>query len=143
EKASVEIRNNAQWTAISEDEITSINNNLELDENELKPEYIGMNILVKGVSNFTQTPRGHYLVFTENEKYENHDPYQVVLIVHGEVNPCAYAGGGVEAGTGRENIANKFPKAANRLRGLRGWVEKPGVIKKGMYMHILTPTGRT
>ncbi|MHA2170706.1 MAG: MOSC domain-containing protein [Candidatus Kariarchaeaceae archaeon] len=143
EKGSVEIRNNAQWTAISEDEIIAINKNLELDENELKPEYIGMNILVTGIPNFTKIPRGHYLVFTETEKYVNQDPNQVVLIVHGEVNPCAIAGAGVDAGTGRTNIANQFPKAANRLRGLRGWVEKPGVIKTGMYIHILYPTGRT
>jgi hypothetical protein len=143
EKGSVEIRNNAQWTAISEDEITAINDNLELDENELKPEYIGMNILIRGIPHFPKTPRGHYLVFTEKEKYVNQDPNQVVLIVHGEVNPCAIAGAGVEAGTGRKNIANNFPKAANRLRGLRGWVEKSGLIKKGMFVHILIPTGRT
>lgn len=143
EKGSVEIRNNAQWTAISEDEIRSINNNLELGENELQPEHIGINLLISGIKDFTFTPRGYYLAFTNSEKYINQDPSQVVLIVHGEVNPCTIAGKGVEAGTRRENLANKFPKAANNLRGLRGWVEKSGVIKRGMYLHILKPTGRT
>jgi hypothetical protein len=143
EKGSVEIRNNAQWTAVSKDELSLINNNLELEEDELKPEHIGINILVDEIPKFTETPRGYYLVFNETDKYVNHDPNQVVLIIHGEVNPCAIAGRGVEAGTGRTEIANNFPKAANRLRGLRGWVEKPGEIKEGMYVHVLTPTGRT
>ncbi len=81
--------------------------------------------MLSGIRDFTSTPRGYYLAFTETEEYINHDPNQVVLIIHGEVNPCNIAGRGVEAGTGKDNIANKFPKAANGLRGLRGWVEKP------------------
>ena len=63
-EGSVEIRNNAQWTAISDDELRSINKNLRLGEDELHPEHIGSNILQSGIKEFTATPRGYYLAFT-------------------------------------------------------------------------------
>lgn len=143
EKGSVEIRNNAQWVAVSEEEIVRINQNLELGEDELKPTFIGSNILVHGIKDFTRIPRGYYMVFTHAQIYRPNLEDQVVLIIHGEVNPCTIAGKGVESGVNRDNLAARFPKAANHLRGLRGWVEKPGSIEPGMFIHVLEPTGRT
>ena len=55
-----------------------------------------------------------------------------VLVIDGENEPCRKAGGAiVRAVKGDPALASRFVKAAQRLRGVVAWVERPGTIRRG------------
>ncbi|MFM8775070.1 MAG: molybdenum cofactor sulfurase, partial [Actinomycetota bacterium] len=60
-------------------------------------------------------------------------------LVGGENLPCTIAGGLVEGRYGTRPEA--FPKAAMGLRGVTGWVERPGTIRPGTPVTVVPPTG--
>jgi hypothetical protein len=138
-----EIKNNKQWTAISLKNLREIENNLNLENEEIDAGYLGYHILVEGIDKFSNVARGSYLIISPYSEFKRGDPENIALIVHGEIIPCTIAGKSVELNLENRKIASKFPKAANGIRGLRGWVEVPGIVKAGQYIHLLEHTGRT
>lgn len=115
-----EMRNDRQISLLAVEELAEIADGLGIPQ--VEAEWIGGNIVVEGLPQFSMIPPRTRLMFAGG----------VVIGIEGQNAPCKYAGQMVaEAHTGRPEIALDFVKVAKRLRGLVGWVERPGVITPG------------
>ena len=115
-----EIRNERQLSLIAPDEMSVIAQRLDIPE--IKPEWIGANLLLEGIGNLTMLPPRTLLFFDGG----------VTIKIDGDNAPCRLAGRSIANQIeGREDIEMGFPKLGQHLRGLVGWVEKPGVIANG------------
>lgn len=115
-----EMCNERQISILSEQELTEIAQRMEIPL--LKAEWIGGNILIDGIPDFSLVPPRTRLVFEGG----------AVIRVDGDNAPCRFAGQAIaENNPGHEGLDLAFPKLARRRRGLVGFVEKPGVIKAG------------
>ncbi len=122
------IRNDRQVSVISVEELEIVAERLELPE--IRPEWLGANLLLQGISRLTQLPPTTRLFFQQG----------AVLYVSGENAPCIHPGRVIQAAhPGREDLAAAFTKAALHLRGLIAVVEKPGVIARGDSFVVKTP----
>jgi hypothetical protein len=115
-----QIRNERQLSLLAPDELQTAANMLLIPE--IKPEWIGGNVLVEGIPNFTHLPPRTLLFFAGGP----------TLKVDGDNHPCRKAGKGIAKHfDGRRDIETGFVKAAENRRGLVAWVEKPGKIALG------------
>ncbi|HEV7252245.1 MAG TPA: MOSC domain-containing protein [Mesorhizobium sp.] len=117
-----EMRNERQLSIVAPDELARVAGLMGL--NELRPEWLGANLLLDGIPHLSFLPAGTLLFFGGG----------VTLKVDAQNGPCRIAGRqvGLRAGLDDPRDAElAFPKAAKRLRGLVAWVEKPGVIRAG------------
>lgn len=115
-----EMCNERQISILSVEELRAIARRMDISD--LKAEWIGGNILVSGIPSLSLVPPRTRLVFEGG----------VVIRVDGDNAPCRIAGNAIGQNfPGREGLDLLFPKAAQKLRGLVGYVEKPGVLKAG------------
>jgi hypothetical protein len=115
-----EMCNERQVSILSLEELSLIAARMEIAE--LKPEWIGGNIALVGIPNLTRVPPRTRLVFEGG----------AVIRVDGDNAPCRFAGAEIaEHVPDREGLDLLFPQKATRLRGLVGYVEKPGSIAPG------------
>lgn len=121
------IFNYRQISAVSEEELEAIANSLGITE--IKPEWLGANILLRGIPNLTSLPPTSRLYFAQGP----------TLMVYGENTPCRFAGEQIEAHYEKERLAVGFVKAAMFQRGLVGWVEKEGSINLGDICKVEVP----
>ncbi|MBX3580519.1 MAG: molybdenum cofactor sulfurase [Rhizobiaceae bacterium] len=125
-----EIRNERQLSIVAPDELSMIAERMGLTG--LKPEWIGANLALEGVPHLSMLPAGTMLFFAGG----------VTLKIDGQNHPCRLAGRSVAEHSGmadREAGSLLFVKAAKRLRGLVGWVEKPGTITAGEDVSVRLP----
>lgn len=125
-----EIRNERQITIVSPDELAVVTRRMGLPE--LKPEWIGANLLVSGLERLSFLPSGTLLFFRGG----------VTLKVDGQNHPCRLAGRSVAENARMEDHqagALAFAREARRLRGLTAWVEKPGRIAAGEEITVRVP----
>jgi MOSC domain len=125
-----EIRNERQVSLVSIADLEAIAAAMGLAQ--VRPEWLGANIVVSGLPDFSLIPPRTLLFFEGG----------VTLKVDGQNAPCRSAGRAVAAGAGLHNadeVAMKFVKAAKRLRGLVAWVEKPGTIAVGAQFEARLP----
>ena len=125
-----EMRNERQLSIVAPDELAIVAGRMEIDE--LKPEWIGANLLLSGVPQLSMLPAGTMLFFKGG----------VTLKVDGQNAPCRVAGRAIarHAGMPNEDAGSLlFPKVARRLRGLVAWVEKPGRIEAGEDVSVRVP----
>jgi len=113
------IRNERQVTIVSNVELALIA--AEMGITEIRPEWIGTNLLIDGIPNLTRLPPRARLFFASG----------AALLVTGENKPCTVAGKAIEQQVGQPGLADKFPKAALHRRGLTAAVERPGMIRVG------------
>ncbi|MBL4891740.1 MAG: molybdenum cofactor sulfurase [Rhizobiaceae bacterium] len=123
-----EMRNERQISILSVEELTETAPAMGLDE--LKPEWIGANLVLEGIPNMSYLPPRSLLFFDGG----------VTLRVDGYNAPCRLAGGSIATHVGavgdgedatRTDMALSFKDAAHMKRGLVAWVEREGVIKPG------------
>jgi hypothetical protein len=114
-----EMRNERQISLLSQEELQDVAMAMGLDE--IKPEWIGANLLIAGIPNLTQLPPRTCLFFEGG----------VTLRIDGDNAPCRVAGKAIAEATGNGDAELSFPKHAKDKRGLVAWVEKSGVIKEG------------
>ncbi len=117
-----EISNERQLSIVAPDELALVASRMELDE--IRPEWIGANLLVEGLPALSMLPAGTLLFFAGG----------VTLKVDAQNGPCRIAGRSIAEHAGLSDpiaAALAFPKAAKRLRGLVAWVEKPGLVREG------------
>lgn len=133
------IRNNRQWTAISGEELATIQHNLGLKET-VEAAHIGFNTQIDGLGSITQLPPLTHLVFSPHSTFEAKRPEDVVWVVYAEVLPCEIAGSALAHRFQDPKLASAFPKASLGLRGCTGYVDKGGFIETDWYVHQLTPT---
>jgi MOSC domain len=115
-----QMRNEQQVSILAEDELAAVAAELNIDE--LKPEWIGGNIVLSDIAFLSLLPPRTLLMFAGG----------VTIRVDGGRGPCRHSGRSIaENVTGREDLELAFPKLAKHRRGLVGWVEIPGTIKSG------------
>ncbi len=117
-------RNNRQWTGVSVEELSLIQERMELQE-PLSAETLGANICVAGIPNFSQLAKGDRLIF----------PSGATLIVENYNPPCTDMSENIaelHATISGEPIGRlEFNKQAKRIRGVVGSIEVAGVINTG------------
>ncbi len=125
-----EMRNERQLSIVAADELAEIAARMGLAE--IRPEWIGANLLINGLSRLSMLPSGTMLFFKGG----------VTVKIDAQNGPCRLAGRAVAENAGMADIqagALAFPKAAKRLRGLVAWVEKPGRIEAGEEVSVRVP----
>ncbi|MBX9451056.1 MAG: molybdenum cofactor sulfurase [Mesorhizobium sp.] len=125
-----EMRNERHLSIVAPDELAGIATRMGIEE--VKPEWIGANLLIDGVPQLSMLPSGTMLFFKNG----------VTLKVDGQNVPCRVAGRSVAVNAGmndHEAGSLLFPKVARRLRGLVAWVEKPGRIEAGEEISVRIP----
>ncbi|MES0130082.1 molybdenum cofactor sulfurase [Mesorhizobium sp. M0029] len=125
-----EIRNERQISIVAANELGVVAERMGLAE--IKPEWIGANLLIEGVPHLSMLPSGTLLFFRGG----------VTIKVDAQNGPCRLAGRSIAENAGMadpEAGALAFPKAAKRLRGLVAWVEKPGRMTTGEEISVRVP----
>jgi hypothetical protein len=125
-----EMRNERQLTLVAPDELAIVAERMGLAE--VKPEWIGANILLEGLPRLSMLPPGTLLFFEGG----------ATLKVDGQNHPCRLSGRSIAQHAGMEDVeagALLFPKMAKRLRGLVAWVEKPGTVRLGEKISVRVP----
>ncbi|MER9349362.1 MOSC domain-containing protein [Mesorhizobium sp. M0227] len=125
-----EMRNERQISIIAADELAIVAERMDLTE--IKPEWIGANLVIEGVPNLSMLPAGTLLFFKGG----------VTIKVDAQNGPCRIAGRSIAENAGMVDVeagALLFPKMAKRLRGVVAWVEKPGTVKTGEEISVRVP----
>lgn len=125
-----EMRNERQLSIVAADELAVVAAQMGLDE--IKPEWIGANMLIEGVPHLSMLPAGSLLFFKGG----------ATIKIDAQNKPCRIAGRSIAENAGmadHETGALAFPKVAKRLRGLVAWVEKPGSIAVGEEISVRVP----
>ncbi|CDX13314.1 conserved hypothetical protein [Mesorhizobium sp. ORS 3324] len=125
-----EMRNERQLSLVAADELAIVAERMGIAQ--IKPEWIGANLLIEGVPHLSMLPAGSLLFFKGG----------ATIKVDAQNGPCRFSGRSVAEHAGmadHEAGALLFPKVAKRLRGLVAWVEKPGVIKAGEEISVRVP----
>jgi MOSC domain-containing protein YiiM len=123
-----EIRNTRQISIISIEELTVIADNMGVAE--LKPEWLGANLLVSGIPNFSQIPPSTRMIFAGGAS----------LVVDLENSPCKYPGEIIERH--HPGFGKLFAKAAVGRRGVTAWVEREGHINTSDAINLYIPPQR-
>lgn len=125
-----EMRNERQLSIVAPDEMAVVAQRMGIGE--VKPEWIGANLLISGIPRLSMLPAGTLLFFRGG----------ATLKVDAQNGPCRIAGRSIAEHVGMADLdtgALLFPKAAKRLRGLVAWVEKPGRIARGEEISVRIP----
>lgn len=125
-----EMRNERQLSIVAPDELALIAGAMRLDE--VKPEWMGANLLIEGIPNLSMLPSGAMLFFKSG----------VTLKIDGQNKPCRLTGRSIaDHARMPDRAAGEmlFPKVAKRLRGLVAWVERPGRIESGEAVSVRIP----
>ena len=131
-KRGTPMRNERQISILAEDALVQIAKNMDIEQ--LKPGWIGGNLVIDGIANFSMLPPRTVLIFEGG----------VTLRVDGYNGPCRFAGGAIAAHVGgqkgegeagydpaKSDLALAFSPAARLKRGLVAWVEREGIIRPG------------
>lgn len=125
-----EMRNERQISIVSPAEMARVATAMGIGQ--VKPEWLGANLLVDGVEDLSMLPAGTLMFFRGG----------VTLKMDSQNGPCAIAGALVAERAGMADIdagSKLFPKVARRMRGLLAWVEKPGRITPGEEISVRLP----
>ncbi|MCO5069886.1 MAG: MOSC domain-containing protein [Rhizobiaceae bacterium] len=125
-----EMRNERQVSLVAPDELATVASRMGITE--VRPEWIGANLVIDGVSTLSMLPSATLLFFEGG----------VTLKVDRQNAPCAIAGRSLAQNAGMSDAqagALLFAKEARRLRGLVAWVEKPGTIHAGEKVSVRVP----
>lgn len=129
-RRGTEMRNERQLTLVAPDELARVAAAMALPE--LKPEWIGANLLLDGLPDLSMLPPASLILFEGG----------ATLKIDAQNAPCRLAGRNVARRAGMADaLAGEmaFPKAAARLRGLTAWVEKPGTVRLGERAVVRVP----
>ncbi len=124
-----EIRNVRQFSIISAEETAAAAAEIGLDE--VKPEWMGASIMVKGLPDFTHVPPSSRL----------QAPSGATLVIDMENRPCMFPG--------KEEVEPHHPGKGKLLksalkdrRGVTAWVEREGLLKVGDSLTLHVPDQR-
>jgi len=114
------MRNERQLSILSVEELAEVAAALSIPE--LRPEWIGGNLLVSGIADLSLLPPRTLLMF----------PSGATVRIDGDNGPCKKSGASIAANIpGRPDLEFGFVKAAKHKRGVLGWVEREGEVRPG------------
>lgn len=120
------ILNDRQVCIVSVEELAALASDMEITE--VRPEWLGANILVSGIPNLTRLPPGTRLVFSGG----------VVLYITHFNNPCSLPGKIIQANyPDHTDLVADFVRNAQHRRGLVAMVEQPGTISIGEDIQVV------
>ncbi len=123
-----EIHNSRHVSLVAEEELAQIAANMGVPV--VEPEWIGANLVLRGVPNLSSLPPMTRVYF----------PELTAIALEGENHPCVYPGKAIQSHyPDRPGIGKQFPKAAHHVRGVVGWVERAGMIRAGDIVRIAVP----
>ncbi|PZR05587.1 MAG: MOSC domain-containing protein [Archangium gephyra] len=114
-----EVRNSRQLSIVSVEELAEIAASLGVKR--VRASSLGANLLISGAPQLTKIAPGTRLVF----------PSGAVLVIDGENEPCVKSGRAIALAAEQPELAARFVKAAWHRRGLVAWVERPGLLRVG------------
>lgn len=123
-----EIRNVRQLSVLSREDLDHVAQALGIPA--VKPEWVGANMIVEGLPDFTLVPPSSRLVFENG----------AALTIDMENAPCRFPADLIEEahpGHGRA-----FPKVAVNRRGVTAWTERPGRVEIGSRFRLHVPPQR-
>ena len=121
-----EIRNRRQLSLVSVEECNDIAQQLGLET--LLPEWLGANLVVRGLPNLTQLPAGSRLML----------PSGAGLVCEGENEPCRYPGQVIQSlHPDHPHLIKRFVSIAQKRRGIVCSVERCGAIVQGDTLRCL------
>jgi hypothetical protein len=114
------MRNERQLSILSTEELAETAAALGIER--LDPAWVGANLCLSGIPRFTQLPPRTLLLF----------PSGATIRIDGDNDPCRAAGRAITRHIpDRPDIELGYVKAAMHRRGLVGWVEREGVVRRG------------
>ncbi len=127
-KRKTEIRNVRQLTLLSEEELSDIAQDLHVPE--IKAEWFGANIVIRGIPDLTLLPPSTRLQFPSN----------ATVVVDMENAPCSQ----IAAVVGRyyPDAQSRLVEAATHKRGVTAWVEREGEVFNGDGVTVIVPPQR-
>lgn len=123
-----EIANARQISILSEEELAEVAGHLGVPA--IKPEWVGANMIVRGIPDFTLIPPSARLMFENGTG----------LVIDMENAPCKYPAEKIEAAHPGHGLA--FPMKARQKRGVTAWVERIGQIALGDRCRLHVPPQR-
>jgi hypothetical protein len=118
--AGTEMRSGRQLSIVALEELSEIARRMDLPR--IDPGWIGANVVVSGIPDFTRLPWGTRLFCGDG----------AVLVNEGDNAPCRFAGAEIARNfPDRERLDMLFPKAAILRRGIVASVERAGAIAPG------------
>lgn len=124
-KRDTDIINVRQLTIVSEEELADVARYLNL--HVLPPGWLGGNMLVSGIPDFTKIPPSTRLQF----------PSGACLVVDMENFPCSQVSGVIAKAD--PQAASRFAAAARHRRGVTAWIEREGEIAVGDAITVWFP----
>ena len=122
------IRNTRQVSVLSVEDLAVVAHTLDLPV--VEPEWVGANLLVSGIPDFTLVPPSSRLIFSSGAS----------LVVDMENAPCAYPGRVIDEH--HPGKGNGVARAALNRRGVMAWVEREGAIALGDEVTLHIPPQR-
>ena len=113
------MRNERQLSILSAEEMAAVA--AAMDLGALDPAWIGGNLLLSGIPDFSALPPRSILMF----------PSGAAIRIDGDNGPCRQSGRAIAAATGIPKHETAFVVAAKHRRGLVGWVEREGAVSPG------------
>jgi len=127
-KVGTTIRNTRQVSVVSVEELQLIAQNMNIPS--LHPEWLGANLCLSGVPEFTKIPPATRLLFGSG----------ACLVVDVENEPCKYPAEIIEQQyPGHSKL---FVRSAVGLRGVTAWVEREGEVQRGDTVEVHVPPQR-
>ncbi|WDL99602.1 MOSC domain-containing protein [Alicyclobacillus sp. ALC3] len=116
----MEIFNRRQITVVSMEECAAVAEALGVPE--IRPEWLGANVVVRGFPDLTRLSNGSRILF----------PSGAGLLCEGENQPCRYPGDVIQSHyPDVAKLSARFVQHAQRRRGIICIVERPGAIAAG------------
>ncbi|WOI55849.1 MOSC domain-containing protein [Palleronia sp. LCG004] len=123
-----EIANVRQISIVSKEELAVIAERIGLDA--LDPAWLGASIVIEGIPDFSHVPPSARL----------QGPDGVTLVIDMQNLPCQLPALKIEEERGA--AGKRFKAAAEGLRGVTAWVERPGTLRIGQRMRLHLPVQR-
>ena len=123
-----EIRNTRQISILSREELAEVAERLDIPD--IRPEWVGANMVLRGIPDFTLIPPSSRLIFENG----------VSLTVDTENAPCKYPAEMIEAA--HPGHGKAFPAKARSKRGVTAWVERIGSLSVGDVCRLHIPPKR-
>lgn len=122
------IRNVRQLTVLAAEELEAIALKMGIDQ--LDPALLGASVVLRGIPDFTHVPPSARL----------RAPSGTTLVIDMENRPCILPGREIE--TELPGHGASFKPAAQKLRGVTAWVERPGTLALGDRLTLFVPDQR-